>query len=99
MNIVLMSFLIGLAAALLFINIFFRVKVFKVYRNLVDNRVEFKAGHIFNKERMENEIIPKYPGMQTEINAFVKYIRMSLTVSAILVILTTILGAILMYAS
>ena len=52
---ILMSVVVGLFIAMLFLNIYFRVKVFKVYKVLVQNRVEFSAKHVFSKEKMEAE--------------------------------------------
>ncbi len=84
-------------AAMVFLNVYFRVKVFKSYKNLVKNRVEFGAAHLFNKERMEREIIPKYPHMREEIETFVRHLRFSIRMATVLIALITLFGAILMY--
>ncbi len=97
MFILLISIVIGLFIAMLFLNLYFRVKVFKTYRKLVDNRVEFGASHIFNKEKMEQEIFPKYPHMKEEIQTFVRHMRYSIRMATVLIALITLFGAILMY--
>lgn len=84
-------------AAMVFLNVYFRVKVFKSYKTLVKNRVEFGAAHLFNKERMEREIIPKYPHMRGEIETFVRHLRFSIRMATVLIALITLFGAILMY--
>jgi hypothetical protein len=95
MFITLIVILIGLILALLFVNVYFRVKVFKVYKNLVMNKVEFNSAHIFDKKKMESEIIPKYPKMETEIRLFVEHIRFSIAIAIIIVLLISIFALIL----
>ena len=84
-------------AAMLFLNVYFRVKVFKNYRELVRNRVQFTASHLFNRERMEKEIIPQYPHMRGEIETFSRNLRYSIRMATVLIALITLFGAILMY--
>ena len=95
MFITLIVILIGLIVALLFVNVYFRVKVFKVYKNLVMNKVEFNSAHIFDKKKMESEIIPKYPKMEMEIRLFVGHIRFSIAIAIIIVLLISIFAFIL----
>ncbi len=98
MFIVLIAIVWGLFGAMLFLNIYFRVRVFKVYKKLIQNRVEFGAAHIFNRERMEQEIYPKYPPhLRTDIETFVSHIRYSMRIATVLIALITLFGAILMY--
>ena len=94
---ILIFLVIGLFAAMLFLNVYFRVKVFRTYRILVQNRVEFGASHIFNKQKMEQEILPKYPQFRTEITTFVRHMRYSIRMATVLIFLITLFGAILMY--
>lgn len=92
-----MAIVAGLVVAMLFLNIYFRVKVFKVYKLLVQNRVEFGAKHIFNKKKMEEEVYPLHPNMREEIDTFVRHIKYSIKMATILTTLITAFGAILMY--
>ena len=93
----LITIVIGLFIAMLFVNIYFRVKVMTTYRKLIQNRVEFGASHIMNKEKLQAEILPKYPHMRTEIETFVNHIHYSIKMASVLVFLITVFGAILMY--
>lgn len=93
----LMVIIAALFVALLFLNFYFRIKVFKLYKKLVENRVEFGAAHLFNKQKLETEIIPRYPNMQTEIRTFCSHIQYSVKLATGLIVLITALGAILMY--
>lgn len=97
MFIFLIALVWSLFAAMLFLNVYFRVRVFKVYKKLVQNKVEFGASHIFNKERMEAEIIPKYPHMRAEIETFVRHMQYSIRMATVLIALITVFGGILMY--
>ncbi len=93
----LISIVWGLFAAMLFLNVYFRVRVMKTYKKLVQNKVEFGAAHIFNPRKMEEEIYPRYPHMKTEIKTFVRHMRYSIRMATVLIALITIFGAILMY--
>lgn len=97
MFILLISLVIGLFVAMLFLNIYFRVKVLKAYKVLVQNEVEFGAKHVFNKSKMEAEIYPKYPHLQEEIATFVNHIQYSTRMATVLITLITLFGGILMY--
>lgn len=94
---ILISLVIGLFIAMLFLNLYFRAKVLKTYRQLVKNRVEFGAAHLFNKQKMAEEIIPKYPHMQTQIETFASHMQYSIKMATVLITLITLFGGILMY--
>jgi hypothetical protein len=97
MYILLISIVIGLFVAMLFVNLYFRAKVFKVYGVLVRNKVEFGAAHIFNRQKLEEEILPKYPQFRNEIESFIRHMRYSIRMATVLLVLITAFGAILMY--
>ena len=93
----LISLVIGLFIAMLFLNLYFRAKVLKTYRQLVKNRVEFGAAHVFNKQKMAEEVIPKYPHMQKQIETFASHMQYSIKMATVLITLITLFGGILMY--
>ncbi|MFM7155944.1 MAG: hypothetical protein ACKO4W_00225 [Bacteroidota bacterium] len=93
----LITIVIGLFVAMLFVNLYFRAKVFKVYGILVRNKVEFGAAHIFNRKKLEEEILPRYPQFQNEIETFIKHMRNSIRMASVLLLLITLFGGILMY--
>jgi len=97
MYILLLSIVIGLFVAMLFVNLYFRAKVFKVYGFLVRNKVEFGAAHIFNRQKLEEEILPKYPQFRNEIESFIRHMKYSIKMATVLIALITAFGAILMY--
>jgi hypothetical protein len=97
MYIILISIVCGLFVAMLFLNVYFRVKVFKAYKVLVQNRVEFKARHVFNRNLMEKEVIPNYPDQANDIRLFTSHMRYSIRMATVLSVLITLFGAILMY--
>jgi len=97
MYILLISIVIGLFVAMLFLNLYFRVKVLRSYRKLLKNRVEFGAAHLFDKNKMEAEVMPRYPHMREEIETFTSHIRYSMRMATVLLALITLFGAILMY--
>lgn len=93
----LITIVIGLFVAMLFVNLYFRAKVFKVYGVLVRNRVEFGAAHIFNRKKLEAEILPRYPQFRNEIETFIRHMRNSIRMASVLLMLITLFGGILMY--
>ena len=93
----LMSIVIGLFVGLLFINLYFRAKVMKAYGILVRNKVEFGAAHIFNRKKLEEEILTRYPQITNEIESFIRHMRYSIRMASVLLVLITIFGGILMY--
>ncbi|MBK8564741.1 MAG: hypothetical protein IPN76_15755 [Saprospiraceae bacterium] len=94
---ILMFFIIGLFVAMLFLNVYFRAKVLKTYGRLVRNRVEFKPAHVFNRKKMEEEVLPKYPNMRQDILDFSNHMQYSIKMASVLIALITLVGAILMY--
>ncbi|MEY3052190.1 MAG: hypothetical protein RLY31_1975 [Bacteroidota bacterium] len=91
------TFLIGLFVALLFLNVYFRVKVLKSYKRLVQHRVEFGAAHVFNRRRLEQEVLPRYPSMRQDILDFSSHLQRSVRMASVLLLLITLFGALLMY--
>lgn len=94
-----MFFIVGLFIAMLFVNVYFRAKVLKTYGRLVKNRVEFGAAHIFNRKKMEEEILPKYPNQRQDILDFSNHMQYSIKMASVLIALITAMGALLMYFS
>ncbi|MEE9437605.1 MAG: hypothetical protein V3V14_01315 [Saprospiraceae bacterium] len=87
--------LIGLFVVLLFFQLYFRLKVIKVYRRLVQNEVEFSTTHIFNKKKMEEEVISKYPLHKDDILTFVSQMKFSLQIAAIMIFIIFVVGLIM----
>ncbi len=94
---ILLYSVLGLFAAMLFLNIYFRVKVLKAYKVLLNNKVEFEVKHFLSKQKMKEEIYPQYPHLRKEIETFVNHIRYSVRMATVLITLITLFGAILMY--
>jgi hypothetical protein len=97
MYILLISIVIGLFVAMLFLNLYFRAKVLKVYGVLVRNRVQFGPAHIFSRKKLEEEVLPVYPQFRNEIEIFIRHMRYSIRMASVLILLITLFGAILMY--
>lgn len=97
MFILLVSIIIGLFVAMLFVNLYFRARVLKVYGVLVRNRVEFGAAHIFSRKKLEEEVLPRYPQFRAEIESFIRHMRYSIRMATVLIALITAFGAVLMY--
>jgi hypothetical protein len=97
MQTLLLSIVAGLFIAMLFVNLYFRAKVFKLYGILVRNRVEFGAAHIFSQKKLASEILPRYPKFKQEIESFIQHMRYSIKMASVLLLLITAFGAILMF--
>lgn len=83
---------ISLFVGLFIINIYFRAKVMKAYKYLIQNKIEFSAMDVLSKSKMKNELLPKYPKHQKEIKHFVKLMKKSLLMSLGLITIITAVG-------
>lgn len=77
--------------------VFFRIKVIRAYGILIKNRVQFDKSHIFSRQKLEEEILPKYPNQRKAIEDFVFGIRLSMSIASILIMLITICIAIMIF--
>ncbi len=93
----LVSLVIGLFIAMLFVNVYFRVRVLRSYKVLVQNEVEFGAAHLFNQKKMQDEIYPRYPDQVENIEVFVNHMQYSIKMASVLIALITLFGGILMW--
>ncbi|MEM7102509.1 MAG: hypothetical protein AAF502_05190 [Bacteroidota bacterium] len=82
---------------LLFINLYFRAKVLKVYRRLANSGTSIKAVHIFDKKKLEEEVLIHHPEYKDDILTFVNNIRYSVRLASGLILLITLFTAILMF--
>lgn len=94
---ILIAIIAGIFLALLFINIFFRMKVLKHYRILQKNDVEFPAYYILKPKALEKDVIPHYPKFADDIRSFCTNIRRSVRIASAILFFITLLGAIIMY--
>lgn len=83
--------------ALFAVVVYFRIRVLKAYSILVKNRIQFDAAHIFNKTRMNFEIITKYPEHEDTILDFARGIRLSISMVTVFMVLITVFAGLLMY--
>jgi ABC-type spermidine/putrescine transport system permease subunit I len=83
---------ISLFAVFLVINLFFRIKLLKLYRKLVDRKVDFPPSYILNEEKLKNEIIPKYPDSEDLILAFHRLLKKSLGIAFLVFVLSLLIG-------
>ena len=97
MFVLLITIVIVLFLAMLFVNIYFRAKVLKAYRVLVQNEVDFTAKQIFSTQLVEEEVVPRYPAQAQAIRDFSNYLRMSIRMGTVLLFLITVFGGILMW--
>lgn len=77
--------------------VYFRIKVLKAYGILIRNRVQFDIAHIFNKKRMEDEILGKYPAHEKAIRDFAFGIRFTMSMVTVFMVLITLFAGALMY--
>lgn len=91
----LMFLVIALFIAILFLNVFFRVRIFKVYKRLVQNKVEFDSSHFFNSEKREREVLSRYPQHKDDIEYFISQIHLSVQIASILIVLIIAAGFLL----
>lgn len=96
MKIVLIALVIGMFICIFALNFYFRIRVFKAYKYLVQNEVEFDATDIFSKKKIE-EIVARHPEHADGIRNFMDNIRRSVRLATVLTTLITAFAAILMF--
>lgn len=82
--------------AMLFVNVIYRVRIFKLYKYLVQNKVQFGTSHFFSRDKMEKEVISRYPTHEKEIREFVKMIQNSVQLASVLILIIIALGYLLL---
>ena len=97
MYVLLFTIIAGLFVAMLFVNLYFRAKVLRAYRVLVQTEVDFTAAQILSQRRMEEEVVPGYPQQAEAIRDFGNYLRRSIRMATVLLVLITCFGALLMW--
>ena len=97
MRLLLITIVCILFVAMLAVNLYFRAKVLRAYGVLVRNEVDFTAGQIMSAQRVEDEIVPKYPAHAGAIRDFSGYLRRSIQMTTVLMALITAFGGILMW--
>ncbi|TXF87772.1 hypothetical protein FUA23_17735 [Neolewinella aurantiaca] len=97
MRLLLITIVCILFVMMLGVNLYFRAKVLRAYRKLVQDEVDFTPGQIFSKLRVEDEIIPKYPASADAIRDFSNYLQLSIKMTTVLMVLITAFGGILMW--
>ena len=82
---------------LLLANVFFRIKTFMSFKKLAEKGVGFTKEHVLNKQRLEQEILPRHPEHKDLILQHVNSMKMSMRISTLCMLVLTICGAVLMY--
>lgn len=83
---------LSLFVVLLFLNLYFRIKLLKIYRQLVEKEVEFPASYILNRSKLVDEVIPKYPHAEKLILTFHRQLMRSLGIAFLVFILSLLIG-------
>ncbi len=97
MRLLLITIVCILFVMMLAVNLYFRAKVLRAYRVLVQKEVDFTPSQIFSKLRVEDEIIPQYPDAAEAIRNFSNYLQLSIKMTTVLMALITAFGGILMW--
>lgn len=95
MSYLLTSVIIALFCGLVFLNLYFRMKVMRSYKYLSKQHVEFSISHIFNSVRLHAEVLPRYPKHEVQILEFVHQIRNSLKWALLIIVSIIIAGIVL----
>ncbi len=88
--------LAGCFLAILGVNVVFRARVLKAYKELQRAGIEFDASDMLNERRIE-ALVLRFPEQASAIRRFTGGIRRSMAMSTGLILLISLLGAVLMY--
>ena len=77
---------------LLVLNLFFRIKLLKLYRKLLEGRVDFPPSYLFNKKKLKEEVVPRYPAYEKEILEFSGKLNTSIRIAFVVFVISLIIG-------
>ena len=77
------------------LNVYFRLRIFKHYRVLIQHRIEFGTAEIFSDEKMRG-VIARHPMQRDAITKFCMNMRLTMWMATVFVILVIILGFVLL---
>lgn len=83
---------VALFVALLFFNLYFRIKLLKGFKYLIRNKVQFGIKHILIREKLEEEVLNRYPTQRNEIIQFVHLLKRAILIATILLVLIAVAG-------
>lgn len=92
-----MFIIIILFACLLIVNVYFRLKVIKAFRNLRDLKIQPDSSALFNKNKFQSFLKTIPVQHQSMVQQFSDNLRYSISMAVALVILIAIFGGVLMY--
>lgn len=92
----LLYLVLGLFGVLLIANVYFRYKVMRSYRKMVQAGVQAKAGELMNSKTLEEKIIPAHPQSEAIIREYVGALKNGFRLAIGLLALVLIFGYILM---
>jgi hypothetical protein len=93
----LMVVIIVLFIAILFVNIYFRLKVIKAYRKLKDYKINFDTSALFDQSQLNKIMQSNPPDIRQSIADFSRNMKYSISMVITLIVLITLFGAVLMY--
>ena len=82
--------------AMIGVNVYFRARVLRAYRQLSRAGVEFDARDMLTEARVR-DLIRQFPSHEVAIRQFTGGIRNSMTIATALIAAITLLGAVLMW--
>jgi len=82
----------SLFIVLLFLNLYFRIKLLKTYRKLMEGEVEFPTSMIFKTRQLKEEIVPKYPEYEEEIISFSRHLNISIRIAFVVFVIALFIG-------
>ncbi len=75
MSIVFSYLVVPIILLMIIINVFLRLKIIKIYKELRDQNIEIEPGIIFNRERSEAYIAQNYPEHTNQVRALTTNLR------------------------
>ena len=91
------AFAIILAIVFLFMNLIFRVQLLKTFKEMQRRRIEMEWAWLFDRDKREQYIYPRYEDERPLIERFSGQLRRSLRWGAIVFVSLSTLAAILIF--
>lgn len=78
-------------------NVYYRLKVIRTLKILRQKNIQFDADMVYNEKKLQSLLADSPADSKQSISDFAKYIRYSMVMAILLILLITLFGGVLMY--
>lgn len=89
--------IVVLFVILLGLNIYFKANILKAYKMLLNNNVDFSIGQLLNKNKLHQQVLPKYPAYKAQITTLASKLKFAVVFAITIILVLILLGGTLLF--